>query len=118
MACRTPFAAGSAPTSLNGGAGNDTLPGGEGNDVLVGGLGADILNGGAGRQHTFHGGASFDPIRAGRVSGAESDSETDVIFSPTPTWAAGTSSTTSRRRMISLSLTLKLPARSNFTTQS
>ena len=63
----------------NGGAGNDTLLGGEGNDLLRGGLGADILNGGAGRD-TFHGGAGFDTIRAGRVSGAESEGETDVIF--------------------------------------
>ena len=48
-------------------------------NTFRGGLGADILNGGAGRD-TFRGGAGFDTIRAGRVSGAESDGETDVIF--------------------------------------
>lgn len=43
-------AAGTAPASVAGGAGQDTLIGGAGADVLDGGAGADLLDGGAGRD--------------------------------------------------------------------
>lgn len=52
---------GSAPTRVDGGAGNDVLTTGSGNDELIGGDGADILTGGAGSDKFFVG--NGDTIR-------------------------------------------------------
>jgi hypothetical protein len=52
---------GSAPTRVDGGAGNDILTTGSGNDELIGGDGADILTGGAGSDKFFVG--NGDTIR-------------------------------------------------------